>query len=59
MITYFITALIMYVMLIWLDKLSDKEAFVTENDKLLRVGLSIIWPITLLILLVMYGNKKK
>lgn len=49
----------MYVMLIWLDRLSGKDAFITENDKLLRVGLSIIWPVTLLILLLIYGSGKK
>lgn len=50
---YLINALFMFILLSSLDRILGKEYFLTNIDKMRRVGLSFIWPITLIILIVM------
>ena len=57
MITYLVISLIIYLMLLSIDKISGKEIFNSDNDRMIRVGLSLIWPLTLIILLIIFKRR--
>jgi len=44
-------------MLLSIDKISGKEIFNSDNDRMIRVGLSLIWPLTLIILLIIFKRR--
>lgn len=56
--TYLVVALIVFYMLVALDKITGKSLFNTPQDNMRRVALSFIWPLTLLILVFVFNNRK-
>ena len=56
--TYLIISLLMYFILLSLDKLNGNDAFISDIDRMRRVMLCLIWPLTLLILYIVFKNKR-
>jgi hypothetical protein len=46
-------------MLVWMDNVSGKDMFNTNHDKMIRVGLSFIWPLTLITIFIMLIRRNK
>jgi hypothetical protein len=54
--TYLIVSVIVFVMMYLLDKINGEDMFMTNHMKMIRVGMSFIWPITLLLLIDKYSS---
>jgi hypothetical protein len=56
MITYFIISLAVYAMWFSIDNFSGRDAFMSEKDKMRRIALCLIWPLTLIILYITFRS---
>jgi hypothetical protein len=56
MITYLIISLGVYTMWFTIDHFSGRDAFMSEYDKMRRIGVCLMWPLTLIILYITFRS---